>query len=168
MVAGDVLKDICKAEKVDLNDALDLIKTINPGLTNPGMIYVGQKILIPVTVNGASESKAAAAATAAETKTTTTTTTATTTTTTPKTTGYSSIMIVATENGEVISTVNGVHKTVATEGTTVTLDITPNAGYKVSKITVNIYGSNQKVTVSGNSFVMPGDPVEVSVKFVKK
>lgn len=156
VVAGDLLKDICKSLNVDLNASLTLIKAINPGLTNPGMIYVGQKLLIPVTVNGAAESAAAASEAKTETKTQEST---------KKSSSVSSIMIFATEDGEVISTVNGIHRTVAAEGTKVSLDITPNAGMKVGKITVNTYTTKKAVTVEGTSFVMPGEAVEISVSF---
>ncbi|WP_051688390.1 InlB B-repeat-containing protein [Butyrivibrio sp. AE2032] len=55
----------------------------------------------------------------------------------------------------------GVSKTSANYGDTITVTTTPEEGYKLSAIKVN------GETISGNSFSMPADNVEVSATFVK-
>ena len=155
VVAGDSLKDICKDLKVDLNESLSLIKAVNPGLTNPGMIYVGQKLLIPTASGNApapsSAAPAASASAPAAVKS--------------SSNEVSSIMIFSPEHGNVLSKVNGAHRTAASEGTKVNLDITPEAGWKVDTITVSTFDTHKSVTVTGTSFIMPACAVEVSVTF---
>ena len=72
------------------------------------------------------------------------------------------IVIIDSEHGTVTA-----DKNTACEGMTVTLTVTPDDKYKLGSITVKDE-NNQAVTVTDNSFVMPGANVTVSATFVLK
>ena len=63
------------------------------------------------------------------------------------------------ENGEVTA-----DRETAFEGDTVTLTISPDAGYTLASLTVET-GSGETVEVTGNTFAMPADDVVVTASF---
>ena len=69
---------------------------------------------------------------------------------------YYAVEIADTENGEVKANL-----TEAKEGETITLTVTPGYGYLLDAILVN------GVSISGKTFTMPAEDVEVEVSFIK-
>ena len=141
--SGDTVMKICKDNSVDYESNAALIKKLNPSVANISCIYVGQKLIVPVLLNG----KDPEAASASGEKT------------------LSSIMILSSDDGEIISTVNGEHKTSASAGEKVTLKITPAAGKHIDKVTVTENSTKKEISVDGVSFTMPAGAVTVKVTF---
>lgn len=90
-------------------------------------------------------------------------------TTVPVPTPTYAINIADTENGSVVATVDGAAATEAEEGATVTLEITPDAGYEVDTIIAsNDNGENfvADFVSESNTFVMPAENVTIKVTFM--
>ena len=144
--AGDTINDICNANNVKYPTVSGLIRSINTNLADPSYIWAGQKLLIPVPVNGAAAEEEQPGKT-------------------EKTAASSSIMILNSDDGLAISLVDGVHKTSTVEGTKVTVQASPKNGKTVDKITVTGYLSHKNITVTDSSFIMPDEAVEVNVSY---
>lgn len=151
VVKGDTILSICKEYGVSYSATSALIKAINPGVKNLSYIYVGQKLLIPAAKGTAAAANAEKASNAPD-----------------DSNNVSSIMILSSEDGEIISLVNGEHRTSASEGTAVTIKITPAEGKKAVKVIVTTYEGNKPITVKKGVFTMPDEAVVVKVEFADK
>ena len=69
------------------------------------------------------------------------------------------VTVAGTDNGEVTA-----DRETAFEGDTVTLTISPDAGYTLASLTVET-GSGETVAVTDNTFAMPADDVEITAAF---
>jgi hypothetical protein len=69
------------------------------------------------------------------------------------------VTVAGTENGEVTA-----DRETAFEGDTVTLTISPDAGYTLASLTVET-GSGETVAVTDNTFAMPADDVVITAAF---
>lgn len=158
VVSGDTLIKVCKANGFEYSAVAGLLKLMNPSVTGSGMIYVGQKLLLPVPVTSADVKDDEKAEEKSDSKE-------------EKSDGksdeivVSSIMILESEDGEIYSMVGGKKNTTAKAGVEVYLSITPEAGKTVSKISVIGNDTKKEYTVKDNRFTMPKEAVTVQVLF---
>lgn len=150
--SGDTVAKICKENNIDFDSNIALIKKLNPTVTNISFIYVGQKLVIPAPAGSSDkadeeESGEETGEKKAEKET------------------VSSIMIYASDDGEILSMVDGKRKSSASEGAKVTIKVTPFDGKKVKSIVVTLYSSGKSVEVKDGVFVMPNEAVNVKVIF---
>ena len=151
--SGDTVAKICKANNIDFDSNIALIKRLNPTVTNISFIYVGQKLVIPIAAGAAEREEEAESKSEEKTEEKT------------EKTSVSSIMILSSDDGEILSMVDGKHKSSAAEGAKVTIKVSPNGGKKVKSIIVTLYSSGKSLEVKDGVFEMPDEAVNVKVLF---
>lgn len=160
---GETVGSICNMYGVDFAKSQAQLKALN-STENLNVIRVGQTFYLPV-----AGSKALTVVTGTPVTTTVPTGgTGVATTTVPVTPTVPSSTI-ASQNavhGSFSLQVDGLNVTSASAGQVVKIVPKPEAGYKVSSVTVLKNGS-VNVPVTGMAFVMPDAPITVNVTFTK-
>ena len=149
VVGGDTVAAICASYGVDYGKNIETLKALN-NTANLNVIRVGQYFYLPVSGS-------------------VTPTPSPTPTPTPTPTPVTNdLKVNSSGHGTFSLTVNGVEVQTATSGQTVKIVTKPATGFKVSSISVVRTDTNEAVTVTDSSFVMPYAPVRVTVNFVAK
>ena len=153
VLKGDTVLAICQNYGISYGANEAKIKELN-NKNNLGAIAAGSVLYIPVPAgtNVSSTSPWGSG---------TGTGTGTGTTVTPS----STYAIRSGSNGLYYMTVNGVRVTSTAPGNTVKIVAQPESGYKVGTVSV-ITSTGKAVSVNSLSFVMPSEPVTVSIGFV--
>ena len=144
---GDTVAKVCKELGIDFEKNEAWIKSTN-NIRDFSKLYVNQVLILPapgVIANGPPATGG--------------------TSNTGSGVGTGSRTMHTSSNGTYLMQVGGVTVNTANAGQTVTIYPIPDKGYVLNAISVTKTGGSDKVTVTGNSFVMPDYDVTISVTF---
>ncbi|MCR5137547.1 MAG: LysM peptidoglycan-binding domain-containing protein [Oscillospiraceae bacterium] len=165
VAGGETVGSICNSYNVNFAKSQEQLKALN-STQNLNVIKVGQTFYLPV--SGGTVTTMVAGTPIGGT--TPATTGGVATTTVPVTTpavATSQIGVQNVPHGSFVLQVDGVNVTSASTGQVVKIVPMPEAGYKVSSVTVLKNNGSVSVPVTGMTFVMPESAITVNVTFTK-